>query len=76
MGLRLSKLRRQLRARAQERAQLPLPKGVHHVGVRCCILADFGILQTYRERRKVLNLIQEPCDGCKEAAMAAHVGRR
>ncbi|TFK87964.1 hypothetical protein K466DRAFT_489883, partial [Polyporus arcularius HHB13444] len=32
--------------------------------------------QTYRERRKVLNLIQEPCDACKEAALAARVRRR
>ncbi|KAM5538551.1 hypothetical protein V8D89_007884 [Ganoderma adspersum] len=32
--------------------------------------------KTYRERRKVLNLIQEPCDNCKEAALAARVRRR
>ncbi|RPD75167.1 hypothetical protein L226DRAFT_534742 [Lentinus tigrinus ALCF2SS1-7] len=32
--------------------------------------------KSYRERRKVLNLIQEPCDACKEAALAARVRRR
>ncbi|KAH9902795.1 hypothetical protein C8Q73DRAFT_21826 [Cubamyces lactineus] len=32
--------------------------------------------RTYHERRRVLNLIQEPCDACKEAALAARVRRR
>ncbi|KAI0688396.1 hypothetical protein BC835DRAFT_1284714 [Cytidiella melzeri] len=31
---------------------------------------------TYRDYIKVVNIIQEACDGCREAAMAAHVGRR
>jgi hypothetical protein len=34
------------------------------------------LLQTYRDYIKVVNIIQEACDDCKEAAMAAHVGRR
>ncbi|KZT07642.1 uncharacterized protein LAESUDRAFT_650796 [Laetiporus sulphureus 93-53] len=29
--------------------------------------------KTYDDRRRVLNLIQEPCDACKEAAFHARV---
>ncbi|PCH42270.1 hypothetical protein WOLCODRAFT_72134, partial [Wolfiporia cocos MD-104 SS10] len=32
--------------------------------------------KTYGDYRRVLNLIQEPCDTCKEAAFAARVSRR
>ncbi|EIW57321.1 uncharacterized protein TRAVEDRAFT_169007 [Trametes versicolor FP-101664 SS1] len=42
-----------------------------HPGNRNC-----GCNRAFRDRRKVLNLIQEPCDACKEAALAARVRRR
>ncbi|KAL6299878.1 hypothetical protein BKA93DRAFT_819717 [Sparassis latifolia] len=32
--------------------------------------------KTFRDQRRVLNLIQEPCDACKEAALAARVTPR
>ena len=53
----------------------PRVRGGEGVVADACWLTT-QLLQTYRERRKVLNLIQEPCDNCKEAALAARVRRR
>ncbi|KAI0346131.1 hypothetical protein BDW22DRAFT_1352132 [Trametopsis cervina] len=35
-----------------------------------------GCPSKYTDYIKVVNLLQEACDACREAAMAAHVGRR
>ncbi|KAI0069582.1 hypothetical protein K474DRAFT_1610255, partial [Panus rudis PR-1116 ss-1] len=46
------------------------PSHMHKNGERC------GCNREYTDHMRVLNLIQEPCDLCRENAFAARVGRR